>query len=268
MLHLLETEEGRARLEAAAGGRLLCAFDFDGTLAPIVARPEDAALPPSTRERLQALQRYVPVAIITGRAIADIAPRLGFAPDILIGNHGMEGVPGERASEAARMHRGICAAWREQLERALAAEYPDPGVQVEDKAFSLSVHYRHAQAADHAQRDLEPLLAALDPPPRLVGGKCVFNLMPPGAADKGRALLQTMEETGAAAALYAGDDVTDEDVFRLQHPDLLGLRIGASGHSAARWFLPDIGCMPLLLDTLRDLLARNDARNWLGNRAE
>lgn len=252
---LLDSEQGRLALARFAVPGLLCAFDFDGTLAPIVSDPAAVRLPQQVRDRLLALQRHTPVAIITGRAVDDIAPRLGFVPDFLIGNHGMEGLPGDAAAAEAQQHLAICAAWRTQLDTLLAAEYPDPGVQIEDKRFSLSVHYRHAQAADRAQRDLEPLLATLDPPPRLVAGKCVFNLMPPGAADKGRALEQVMRHLKANQALYVGDDVTDEDVFRLQRPYVLGVRIELSQSSRAAYYLERIDHMPRLLDALLERLA-------------
>ncbi|HEY4542286.1 MAG TPA: trehalose-phosphatase [Noviherbaspirillum sp.] len=263
MQHLLDTPAGRARLDQAVADRLLCAFDFDGTLAPLVSRPEEARLPEATREQLQALQRHVPVAIITGRAIADIAPRLGFKPDILIGNHGLEGVPGVHAAALAEEHQRVCKAWRLQLEELLSAEYPDPRIQVEDKTYSLSVHYRHAQAAQRAERELASLLAALDPAPRLVAGKCVFNVMPPGAGNKGSALLQTMEEIGALQALYAGDDVTDEDVFRLGHPSILAVRIEFSTRSAAPYFLKELMEMNALLHAVCARLSSCNARNWL-----
>lgn len=255
MQPLLDSEQGRLALARYAVPGLLCAFDFDGTLAPIVADPSAVRLPQQVRDQLQALQRHAPVAIITGRAVDDIAPRLGFDPDFLIGNHGMEGLPGEAAAAEAQQHLAICAAWRAQLDSLLAAEYPDPGVQIEDKRFSLSVHYRHAQAAERAQQDLEPLLATLDPPPRLVAGKCVLNLMPPGAADKGRALEQVMQHLGAVRALYVGDDVTDEDVFRLARPDVLSVRIELSQASRAAYYLEHIDHMPRLLDALLQRLA-------------
>jgi len=263
MQHLFSTPEGMASLDAFAAQRLLCAFDFDGTLAPIVEQPQDARLPDHMRALLLDLQRHAPIAIITGRSIADVAPRLGFDPDLLVGNHGMEGLPGARAAAAEAYHRSVCAGWRSQLSRVLAQAYPDPGVTVEDKRYSLSVHYRHARAAEQARVDLEPLLAALDPAPRLVAGKCVFNLMPPGAGNKGTALAQLIDETGAAAALFVGDDVTDEDAFKVRDRQVLAVRIEASEHSAAPFFLHRLEEMTRLLPELRERLAARGAQNWL-----
>lgn len=263
MKHLFSTPEGMQSLDVFTAQRLLCAFDFDGTLAPIVERPQDARLPEPARAVLLELQRHAPVAIITGRAVADIAPRLGFRPDLLVGNHGMEGVPGAQAAAAAEYHRSVCAAWRAQLARLLAEAYPDPGVMVEDKCYSLSLHYRHARMPEQAKVDLEPLLAGLDPAPRLVAGKCVFNLMPPGAGNKGTALVQLIDETGADAALFVGDDVTDEDAFKVRDRQVLAVRVEASEHSAAPFFLRRMDEMMQLLQELRGRLAARGARNWL-----
>ncbi len=261
--HLLSSPQGRQQLDAFAVQGLLCAFDFDGTLAPIVERPDEARLPESTRDQLLALRAHAPVAIITGRALADIRARLGFAPDLLVGNHGLEGLPGQRALAAEAYHRRVCRQWREQLAQLLAEKYPDPGVQIEDKAHSLSVHYRHVRDPDRAPAVLAPLLAGLEPPPRLVGGKSVFNLMPAGAGNKGTALEQLIDETDARGALFVGDDVTDEDAFRVTQRPVLTVRIEASEGSAARYFLNDIGEMAQLLQVLRERLAASGARNWL-----
>lgn len=263
MQDLLNSTAGSQQLDRLVRKRLLCAFDFDGTLAPIVSKPEAARLPAHIKTELLELQRFAPVAIITGRALDDIRPRLEFEPDFLIGNHGIEGLPGADSAAAAERHLSVCAAWRKQLETLLAAEYPDPGVQVEDKRFSLSVHFRHAQAAERAQADLQPLLMSLKPTPRVVGGKCVFNLMPEDSGNKGTGMVTLIEETGASGAIYVGDDVTDEDVFNVQRDDLLSVRVQELSTSAADFFVPDLDDMPLLLQSLTKRLAAQGARNWL-----
>ena len=82
MQHLFSSDEGRRRLDEFAAPGLLCAFDFDGTLTPIISHPGDVRLPEDMRARLARLQEHAPVAIVTGRSLADIAPRLGFTPDL------------------------------------------------------------------------------------------------------------------------------------------------------------------------------------------
>src|SRR6186713_659242 len=89
MKHLF-TPEGERALQDVMHLRPLLAFDFDGTLAPIVARPDEARVPESVSLGLAELARDLPVAIITGRSVADVRPRLGFAPHYVIGNHGAE----------------------------------------------------------------------------------------------------------------------------------------------------------------------------------
>lgn len=228
---------GLRRLDEIVRPGLLCVFDFDGTLAPIVAHPDDARLPPEVLERLQRLARLTPVGILTGRSVEDIRPRLGFDPTYLVGNHGLEGVPGDMHDGAG--YARLCAGWRGQLLAALAdKERFDPAIQVEDKTYSLSLHYRHAADPDLARERLAALSASLEPAPRVIGGKFVFNLLPEDKVDKGTALQQLLQASGASGGIYVGDDVTDEDVFRLRRPDLLSVRIGKHPDSAAPFYLP------------------------------
>ena len=88
MQHLF-SPKGEAALAALLRLQPLMAFDFDGTLAPIVAHPTDARIPPAVLTRLRALAQRLPVAIVTGRSVADVRARLGFEPHFVIGNHGV-----------------------------------------------------------------------------------------------------------------------------------------------------------------------------------
>ncbi|HZW76021.1 MAG TPA: trehalose-phosphatase, partial [Caldimonas sp.] len=107
------TPDGLAAIRASLAGRTLLSFDIDGTLAPIVERPWDANVPEPVQRVLARLAARTPVAIITGRAVADARTMLGFAPSYLIGNHGAEGVPGyeDAAAEFAR----VCRGWLQTL---------------------------------------------------------------------------------------------------------------------------------------------------------
>src|SRR6478672_9112210 len=115
----LFSREGLARLDAFARPGLLRAFDFDGTLAPIVADPDAAGLPAGTAPLLNELLMLAPVAIITGRSLDDIRRRVGFTPDLLIGNHGIEGLPGWET--AAQAHAAMCRDWQAQLAEITSA---------------------------------------------------------------------------------------------------------------------------------------------------
>ena len=255
----LFSTEGMLRLDDIARPGLLCAFDFDGTLAPIVSVPEQAVLPDDMRERLIALSEHAPVAIITGRSLRDVRERLGFVPDFLIGNHGLEGMPGWE-SQAVR-HAALCRSWQKQLATALHEFGSD--VSLEDKHYSLSLHYRHARDPDMTAILLGRVFAQLVPHPRVVLGKYVFNLVAPDATHKGNALVQLIEASAARSALYAGDDVTDEDVFRLARNDLLSVRVECSPDSSADFYLPHQHDVAQLLDDLIERLRTAGAHNWM-----
>ena len=256
----LYSDAGRARLDAIVQPGVLCVFDFDGTLSPIVPVPGEAFLPVPVLARLQTLQRLARIGILTGRALADIAPRLNFTPDFLVGNHGLEGLP--QSSQQIGQFQKLCRTWHADVRQALdSGPLSDPGVMVEDKMISLSVHYRHAQRHEPVATALRALFAGLTPAPRIIGGKYVFNLLPHAAGDKGTAFEQLMQRSGAPSAVYVGDDVTDEDVFRLQRPDLLSIRIGQSQHSSAEFFLRRHVDIVRLLDDLIQRLAATASCN-------
>lgn len=233
MIDLLSAA-GDAAVRAALDARALFGFDFDGTLAPIQARPETVAMDARTRAAFAALTGRVDVAVITGRSIADVRPRLSGAPRWVVGNHGAEGMPGQDAHALAAA-AATCAGWRAQLALALAGA--PAGVFVEDKAYTLSLHYR--QAADHevARALLAACIGGLRPAPQVIGGKCVFNLMPAGAHDKFAALQALAASAGRDAVFFIGDDVTDEAVFERAPADWVTVKVGMEA-TAARFRLP------------------------------
>lgn len=241
--------QGRQRLDAAVQKGLLCVFDFDGTLAPIVPEADQAYLPAEVKQRLIRLMQLAPVAILTGRSLQDIRSRLDFEPNYVLGNHGIEGLPGWE--KRALQHQEQCQAWVESLTEAMQAEGGfDPGIRIEDKRYSLSVHYRQTSDPQKAESQLAALFAKLMPEARVMDGKFVFNLLPPGAEHKGSAMEKLIKLAGARGTIYVGDDVTDEDVFCLRRPDLLSIRVEAVESSAAALFLPHPGDILLLLDEL------------------
>lgn len=243
--YLLEGD-GLAALRSFVAAGTLLAFDLDGTLAPIVADPSGIAIPRQVREEMTRLCGMANVAILTGRCRDDARSFLGFEPCMLVGNHGAEGLPGWEEREGE--FRGTCAGWKEQL-RSLLPE-ASGGIILEDKGLSLSLHYRSAARRDEAFRVIREAISALAPAPELISGKCVENIVPPGAPRKGRALLEVMRRLGTARALFAGDDVTDEDVFRLRSQRILGVRVGEGSPTAAGYFLKEQGEMGRLLREL------------------
>jgi trehalose 6-phosphate phosphatase len=248
-MKLLFSDEGRKRLDEMIKPGVLCMFDYDGTLVPIVAQPDKAVMSNDILRQLVALSSHAKVGIVTGRSMDDIRARLRFNADFVIGNHGMEGVPGwEKQTEKNEV---ICQGWARALNAAF--EKPgtfEPGILLENKRYSLSVHYRLVRDHIETEKRLIELFQTLEPRPRVMGGKYVFNLLPMGAADKGSALAQLMAVTDAPGAIYVGDDITDEDVFRLHRHDILTVRIESYPRSAAEFYLRDRREMSRLLDDL------------------
>ena len=236
MQHLFSPEGERA-LAALARHAPLLAFDFDGTLAPIVSNPDDAAAPPALAECLRDLAALRPLAIISGRAVADVAPRLGFAPQWVIGNHGAED-PERPAVQAADADGRAIEALRHAL-AVQSAALEAAGVSVEDKRQSLAFHYR--RAPDHAAAEalIERVLDGLHPALRTFGGKCVVNVVDAGSRDKGDAVVTLLERSGSDAAFFIGDDVNDESVFTRAQPHWLTVRIGRDADSQAMYGLDD-----------------------------
>ena len=257
----LFSPEGEAALVLLASRSTLYGFDFDGTLSPIVSLPADARIAPALVAHLVALCDLAPVAILTGRSVDDLRLRLGMTPTWLIGNHGAEGLPpaagetNDNAHNDAQMHRAVCASWRERLTTLFLELDADAGIFIEDKACSLSVHYRLARDRDAAERMIGKAIATLTPPPRLIGGKCVFNLLPDGAPDKGQALARLMAIEQCDAAFYIGDDETDEAVFYGAQENWLTVRVGASETSAARFFVAHQGEVASCLRRLVKMVA-------------
>ena len=235
-----------ATLARFAGSRVLVAFDFDGTLAPVVASRGQAAMRPATRRWLaQVCERY-PCAVISGRSCQDVGDRVaGLGVHHVVGNHGLEPSAG-----MARWARQV-AMVHPQLVGMLSA---CPGVEVENKVLSLGIHYRASPSPVSARRAIASAVSRLHPPMRVTAGKMVVNLLPVGAPDKGKALLRVQRSERLGQAIYVGDDVTDEDVFRLRRPrTLMTIRVGRSTRSAADYFVTGQDQVDLLLRRLVEL---------------
>jgi trehalose 6-phosphate phosphatase len=177
-------------------------LDVDGTLAPIVERPEDSAVPDETREEIERLAgKYGLLACISGRPSADVRRLVGVKGIEYVGVHGLEADP-----EARR--------FAPQLE-AFAERIAWPWT-VESKAgVTLSFHYREAEDEQEAARQAaEVARAAEEAGLRPHQGRMVLEVRPPVKADKGTAVLRLLDGRPLTRALYAGDDTTDLDAFR------------------------------------------------------
>jgi len=245
----LFSAEGRAALARLCAGPAIFGFDFDGTLAPICPTPGEVQMDARTAVAFAALTRRAPVAVVTGRGVADVRIRLLGAPRWVVGNHGNEGMPGGDAARQAQQAT-VCAGWCAQLQEMGALS--GAGIVLEDKRYTLSLHYRQAPDWQAAQAQLAARLGALQPAPEVVSGKCVFNLMPAGASDKFRALRELAQiDMPASTVFFVGDDDNDEIVFRNAPPDWVTVKVGNEGSTAARFRLRGqealADCLDLLL---------------------
>lgn len=232
MKYLLTTD-ALALLGQRVRAQTLLGFDFDGTLAPIMAQPDQVQMRSRTAALFGRVCRLYPCAVISGRSRSDVTARLAGAPvRYVIGNHGIEAGPEDMPSLTHPIARA-----RALLGSALAEEH---GVAIEDKHFSLSLHYRNAAHQRHAMAAILQALQVLPDGLRAVPGQMVINILPRDAPNKGDSLLRLRARENAAGALFVGDDVTDEDAFSADAPErLFGIRVGRSLASAARYFIRD-----------------------------
>jgi trehalose 6-phosphate phosphatase len=219
----------REVLQQFAWSKVLLAFDYDGTLAPIVSKPERAAMRQTTRWLLEELARVYPCIVISGRAHRDALRRLhGVGMLEIVGNHGTE------PRHATKKFADVVARWRPVLDERLSGLR---GVKIEDKVYSVAIHYRQSRQKKLARNAILEAASMLGDV-RLIGGTQVVNILPSGAPHKGIAIGRVRSRLRCDTAIYVGDDETDEDVFALDQPgQLLGIRVGRSRSSAAAYFI-------------------------------
>ena len=188
--------------------------DVDGTIAPIVERPEDAAVLPLARTSLEQLQRVVPlVAVVSGRQAEDARQMVGIDDLVYVGNHGLEVWAGDHAEVVPEARP-----WVPRLAAALAAvqqRVQRPGILAENKGVTGSLHYRSADDPDAARAELLEALASAVPVSglRVEEGRRVLNLLPPLTVTKGSAVRWLAREHQLQAVVYLGDDLTDAHAF-------------------------------------------------------
>lgn len=213
-------------------------LDFDGTLVPIAPRPEQAGLTAEMRRLLRRLSRLLPLTIISGRSLSDIRSRIGLPGLIYVGNHGLE-----IAGRGLRYRMKNAKAWRQRL-KALGRPLRQnlgilPGIFIEDKGCTLSVHYRLAGGTVR-RRATRWFLARMEPlhrsgKIRIGRGKAVWEIRPPIDWDKGRAVgwILNQPQFQGRWPLYIGDDETDQDAFRAIRKIGLGIAVGRTEEKGA-----------------------------------
>jgi trehalose 6-phosphate phosphatase len=225
--------------------KVLLAFDYDGVLAPVVRDPHGAFMHRTTRRLLQRVGELYPVAVVSGRSWRDVDRFVGSTIPLVVGNHGFElGRPVAVPERVLRRVRG----WRRRLEEALAGV---PGIHFEDKRSTLAIHYGLSRTWRAAERAVYEAANQLDGT-RLIPGKRVLNVLPHDFPSKGDAVRALLARLGCDAALYAGDDVTDEDAFAVGAPLVFGVHVGR-GPSLAPWRIRDQRDIDVLLARLIEL---------------
>lgn len=215
----------RPVLERLARSRAMLAFDYDGVLAPLITDPDGAPMRRSTERLLARVAARWPCAVVSGRSFAHVLRHTRGIVPVVVGNHGYEL---GRARPVPRSILETVRGWRAALERDLVG----CDVYFEDKRSTLSVHYGLGRRWRIAEAAVLRAASALDGA-RIVHGKKVLNLIPAGLPNKGDAVRALIRRQHVETALYAGDDVTDEDAFAVGEPLVLGVRVGPGRTKAA-----------------------------------
>lgn len=239
--------EGLAEIQPAVtqAAHLSVFLDFDGTLASIVDDPSKAELDRGARRLLKdvASRTDVMVAVISGRALSDLQTRVGLKQLVYAGNHGLEICgPGLRFVEPfAAARQQLLARISSCLKETLSGI---PGVRVEYKGLTTSVHYRQAPPANarDIERIVEVVVAPSVSPFFLDAGQMVLEIMPRNEWHKGAAVCWINSRTAGRGALsiYIGAERTSETAFR-QLSDGITVCVGEALWTSARFYLPDPG---------------------------
>jgi alpha,alpha-trehalase len=218
------------------GDQLAVFLDYDGTLTPIVSRPDQAVLVDSTRAVLRTLAAKMPVAILSGRELNDVRSRVDIDGLVYAGSHGFDiaGPRGLRKQEARELLPALDFAEKELREKLAGIA----GALIERKCFSIAAHYRKVNETDfpRLERGVSEI-AARHRELRRVDGKKVYELLPNIDWDKGKALLWLLEKLGLerpnARPIYIGDDRTDEDAFRAVQQWGIGILVSEEPRATA-----------------------------------
>ncbi len=234
-------------LDAVAEARAIALFlDYDGTLVGLRRTPGEARLHPRRRAALGRLAARGLVAIVSGRAVDDVARMVAIPGLIYAGNHGLEiSAPGWRWTHpaAARSRRAM----GEVLTAAARAMERFPGAWIQDKGASGSIHVRAArpEAERAALRAARRAAAAFPGTFRLIQGKKVLDVVPAADWDKGRVVRLILDRslrggTAPPIPVYIGDDRTDEDAFRALERRGVTAIVGRRRGTRARFALRDV----------------------------
>jgi trehalose-phosphatase len=234
--HLFEEWQNiQVRIQQALN--LFLFLDYDGTLTPIVSRPELALCPPGVKRYLEKLRDLpgVSLAIISGRSIEDVREKVGVSGITYVGNHGLE-----IENPAGRHKKILASARKRELKRItqnlLNSLKKIPGILFEDKGPILSVHYRNVPQKFFTQVPLivEAELQQWRKRWKMASGKKVLEIRPNINFNKGKAVKEILKTFPSQQVLpiYLGDDQTDEDAFRVLKGQGISVFVGMGNLSS------------------------------------
>jgi trehalose-phosphatase len=238
---------------------ILLLLDYDGTLVPIRKTPALATLSGKMRDILRHLadQPYIFLGVVTGRLLQDIKGMVMLKNIFYIANHGFQIVSGRKnwvhpvAQCALPAMKKIFTALKNSFQRI-------PGTMVENKLFTLSVHYRNLvhTPINHVKKIVERTVRSFSELCKVTTGKKVIEIRPDVDWDKGYAILKMLEMikfSNRPLVVYIGDDRTDEDVFkRLLRSSAITIRVGRNSRSSAKYYVRNTAEVKKLLESIQN----------------
>jgi len=238
-------------------------LDVDGVLAPIVAQPDDAHMPETTRRPLiEVARRYGTVACVSGRRASDARRIVSLGSIAYLGNHGSEVLrPGTISAEVDRELQAWTRRVQNFTNEAFSEELRRLRVRLEDKEAIAALHWRGVPDEEGAQQAIEEVAARAEQAGFTTHwGRKVLEIRPPVRIDKGAGVVGLLRDRDLAAALYAGDDTTDLDAFRglteLVEQNRLGtaVRVGVRSDEGPSALAQEADVMVDGTDGVRDML--------------
>ncbi len=224
--------DGRSFEERLAGRRPAVFLDYDGTLTPIVDRPEDAVISESMREAVRELAKRCIVCVVSGRDRPVVQELMGVDDLVVAGSHGFDIWSPDAGTLEHEASGGFDALLAQVTSRVRQEAGAIDGALIEPKKASVAVHYRLVEESERPRITalVDALLAEHPDELKVTPGKMVYEIQPKLDWDKGKAVLHLLDVLGLerddVVALYLGDDITDEHAFEALKEKGIGVFVG------------------------------------------